>query len=394
MDISKIDFSDTKIAFSGKSDAALKETAWLFSMMNQPFLVHWGSKLAMKAVEWNLPFARRIVKQTIFKQFCGGTTLLDSLGTIEHLAQFKIHAILDYGVEAKTAEIDFNRTMNEAIRAIDFASRNKANIPFISIKISGLARFELLEKVQSGENWTENEEKEYFNASKRVDAICHAARDKGIYVLIDAEESWIQETIDSMANLLMERYNKSNAVVFNTFQMYRQDRLRFLQDSFEIAQQKKYILGAKLVRGAYMEKERIRAESLDYPSPIHPDKAATDKMFNDGLRFCLQNVQQLAFMNASHNAASNLLQTELMEDWNIPKNHPHFWFAQLQGMSDNITFHLASTGYNVAKYMVYGSVQDVTPYLIRRAQENTAVTGDMSREYALIRKELQRRGLQ
>jgi proline dehydrogenase len=394
MDISKIDFSDTKIAFSGKSDAALKETAWLFSMMNQPFLVHWGSKLAMKAVEWNLPFARRIVKQTIFKQFCGGTTLLDSLGTIEHLAQFKIHAILDYGVEAKTAEIDFNRTMNEAIRAIDFASRNKANIPFISIKISGLARFELLEKVQSGENWTENEEKEYFNASKRVDAICHAARDKGIYVLIDAEESWIQETIDSMANLLMERYNKSNAVVFNTFQMYRQDRLRFLQDSFEIAQQKKYILGAKLVRGAYMEKERMRAENLGYPSPIHPDKAATDKMFNDGLRFCLQNAQQLAFMNASHNAASNLLQTELMEDWNILKNHPHFWFAQLQGMSDNITFHLASTGYNVAKYMVYGSVQDVTPYLIRRAQENTAVTGDMSREYALIRKELQRRGLQ
>jgi proline dehydrogenase len=394
MKVQKIDFSDTKIAFSGKSDAELKKTAWLFSMMNQPLLVNWGSKLAMKAVEWNLPFARRIVKQTIFKQFCGGTTLLDSLGTIEHLAQFKIHSILDYGVEAKSSEIDFNMTMNEAIRAIDFAARSNARIPFISIKISGLARFELLEKMQSGENWTESEQKEYFNASKRADAICHAARDRGVNVLIDAEESWIQETIDKMANILMERYNKDKPVVFNTFQMYRHDRLKFLQNSFEEAQQKKYILGAKLVRGAYMEKERQRADDLGYASPIHPDKAATDKMFNDGLRFCLKNGQKMAFMNASHNAESNLLQAERMEQLKIPKNHPHFWFAQLQGMSDNITFHLGSTGYNVAKYIVYGSVQDVTPYLIRRAQENTAVTGDMSREYALIKKELQRRGLQ
>jgi proline dehydrogenase len=394
MEKQKIDFSNTQIAFSGKSDTALKETAWLFSMMNQPFLVHWGSKLLVKAVEWDLPFARRIVKQTIFKQFCGGTTLLDSLETIEHLGQFQIHTILDYGVEAKSSEIDFNMTMNEAIRAIDFAARSKASIPFISIKISGLARFELLEKMQSGENWTESEQKEYFNASKRADAICHTARDRGIRVLIDAEESWIQETIDKMATILMARYNKDKAVVFNTFQLYRQDKLAFLQDSFETAQQNKYILGAKLVRGAYMEKERARAEDLGYPSPIHPDKAATDKMFNDGLRFCLENGQKMSVVNASHNAESNLLQTEIMDDLNIPKNHPHFWFAQLQGMSDNITFHLASMGYNVAKYIVYGSVQDVTPYLIRRAQENTAVTGDMSREYAFIQKELQRRGLQ
>lgn len=391
MEKQQIDFSDTQIAFAGKSDKALKETAWLFSMMNQPFLVKWGSKLAMKAVEWNLPFAHRVVKNTIFKQFCGGTTLLDSLPNIEHLGHFQVHSILDYGAEAKSTETDFNWTMNEALRAIDFAARHK--IPFVVIKISGLARFELLEKMQSGSEWTETEQKEYFNASKRADAICHTARDKGITILIDAEESWIQETIDKMVNILMARYNKDKAVVFNTLQMYRNDGLKQLQAAFQLSQTQNYILGVKLVRGAYMEKERNRAEELDYPSPINPDKATTDKMFDDALLFCLERGKKMAIMNASHNGASNLLQAAWMDSHQIPKNHPHYWFAQLYGMSDNITFHLAANGYNVAKYVVYGSVQDVTPYLIRRAQENTAVTGDMSREYRFIQKELQRRGL-
>jgi proline dehydrogenase len=346
----------------------------------------------MWAVNLGLPFTETVIKKTIFKQFCGGTTLLNSNETIERL--FKTHTltVLDYGVEAKETEEDFNLTMVENIRALDFAAKN-GHIPFISIKITGLARFAILEKIQSNAPLTSEEQNEYYNASKRVDAICHAAREKGIGVLIDAEESWIQDTIDRIANMMMARYNKEKAVVYNTFQMYRHDRLAFLKESHQMALQKGYVLGAKLVRGAYMEKERKRAEEMGYPTPINPDKVASDKLFNEGLVYCASNFNTIACMNATHNAQSTLLLTELMAEMGIPRDHKHFFFCQLYGMSDNITFNLSAAGYNVAKYLVYGTVKDVVPYLVRRAHENTSVTGDMSRELTFIQKEVQRRRL-
>lgn len=388
----KLDFSNTENAFSNKSDKELKKTAWLFRMMNSPTLVKLGAPIALKSVQWGLPFAEKVVQNTIFQQFCGGTTLLNSSKTIERLAKGHAKSILDYGVEAKETEEEFNKAMNENIRAIEFASRSK-DIPFISIKITGLARFALLEKIQNNAPMTEDEKNEYFNASKRLDAICHTGRDKGIRVLIDAEESWIQDTIDRMANIMMARYNKERAVVYNTFQMYRHDRLAFLKESFDLAKSKEYYLGAKLVRGAYMEKERKRAEEMNYATPINPDKVATDKMYNDGLVFCVSNFEQIASMNATHNAQSSMLLAGLMDEMGIARDHTHFYFCQLLGMSDNITFNLAAAGFNVAKYIVYGTVHDVLPYLVRRAQENTSVTGDMSRELSLVQKEVKRRAL-
>ncbi len=387
-----LDFSNTKIAFSNKSNSELKQTAWLFKMMNNPYLVKYGSDLALKSVNWGLPFSEMVLKNTIFKQFCGGTTLLNSSNAIERLAKLNIKSILDYGVEGKETEEDFNKSMVENIRAIEFASKSK-NIPFISIKITGLGRFGLLQKIQDNATMTVDEQNEYFAVSKRLDSICHVARDKDIAVLIDAEESWIQDSIDRMANMMMGRYNKEKPVIYNTFQMYRHDRLDFLKESFELANQKGFILGAKLVRGAYMEKERKRAEAMGYPTPINPDKVATDRLYNDALVFCVSQFEKIACMNATHNAQSSVLLAELMEEMGIARDHSHFYFCQLYGMSDNITFNLGAAGYNVAKYLVYGSVKDVLPYLVRRAQENTSVTGDMSRELSLITKELKRRDL-
>ncbi len=388
----KLDFSNTEIAFSHKSDLELKKTSWLFKMMNNPSLVKYGSGLALKSVEWGLPFAETVIKSTIFEQFCGGTTLLNCTKAIDMLAHNNTKTILDYGVEAKESEEDFNMTMVENIRAIEFASKTR-NITFISIKITGIGRFDLLAKLQSNAPLTMEEQNEYYSVSKRLDSICHAGRDKGVGILIDAEESWIQDSIDRMANMMMARYNKDKAVVYNTFQMYRHDRLDFLKESFELSEQKGFYLGAKLVRGAYMDKERKRAQEMGYPTPINPDKVATDKLYNDALVFCVSLHTRIACINATHNAQSSKLLAELMDEMGIPKNHPHFYFSQLYGMSDNITFNLATAGYNVAKYMVYGTVKDVIPYLVRRAQENSSVTGDMSRESALINSEVKRRCL-
>ncbi len=387
-----IDFSNTEIAFSNKTDDELKKAAWLFATMNQNWLVNVGSKLGLAAIRMNLPFVETVVKSTIFEQFCGGTTLLESEPTIAHLYKYGVQTILDYGAEAKESEADFNKAMNENIRALDFAADN-ASTPIISCKITGLARFGLLEKIQSADTLTKSELSEYRNVLKRIDAICHRASEKGVGVFIDAEESWIQDTIDHLTDLMMKRYNKKRVVVYNTFQMYRSDRLQFLFDSFAKAEKGNYLLGAKLVRGAYMEKERERAEDMGYPSPIQPNKKATDDAFNTALKFCIDNYKKIGFCNATHNMDSCLLMAELIDEKGLKKDHPHLNFCQLYGMSDPITFNLANAGYNVAKYVVYGAVKEVVPYLIRRAQENTAITGDMSREYEMISKEVSRRGL-
>jgi proline dehydrogenase len=388
-----LNFSNTEIAFAHLSDNELKRTEWLFSLMNKPWLVKYGSSLALWAVENGLPLAEMIVRKTIFKQFVGGTTLLDSQPSIEALAKYHTLTILDYGAEAKETELDFNHTMNENIRAIEFAARSVTSVPIISTKITGLARFGLLERIQSADTLTRAEIIEYRNALKRVDAICYHAAKKGVSVFFDAEESWIQDTLDHLVWLMMKRYNKKKVVVYNTFQLYRKDRLQFLLESFDRAREAGFKLGAKLVRGAYLLKEGIRAAENGAETPINPDKHSTDDHYNTALRFCLDHLDTLAVCNATHNAESALLQVDIMQKKGIPNNHPNTLFSQLYGMSDNLTFNLASAGFRVAKYLPYGQVKEVIPYLIRRAQENTSVTGDAGRELLLIQQEIKRRGL-
>jgi proline dehydrogenase len=388
-----IDFSNTEIAFAHLSNAELKKTAWLFNMMNKPVLVKYGSALALWAVENGIPTAEWAVKKTVFSQFVGGTTLLDSQPSIERLAEFNTLTILDYGAEAKETELDFNHTMNENIRAIDFASRSVKSIPVISTKVTGLMRFGLLERIQSAETLNKEEVIEYRNALKRLDAICYHASQKNIAVFIDAEETWIQDSIDHLVWLMMRRYNKQRVVVYNTFQYYRHDRLEFLTESYDRAMQEGFMLGAKLVRGAYMEKERARAQELNYRDPINANKEITDDLYNTALRFCIDHIDTMAVCNASHNAKSAMLQVELMDKKGLANDHPNTLFSQLYGMSDNLTFNLAKAGYRVAKYLPYGQVKEVIPYLIRRAQENTSVTGDAGRELVLVRQEVKRRGI-
>ena len=385
-----VDFSDTAIAFHHLSEKQLKKTAWLFGMMNKSWLVSMGSKVGLKAVQWNLPFVESLIKKTIFEQFCGGETLLECETTIRHLEENNTYTILDYGAEGKETEQDFNRTMNETIRAIEFSAQ-QSGINVVSTKITGMARFELLEKIDAGETLNATETAEWENIKKRVDSICHIARDKGISIFIDAEESWIQDAIDSLVDEMMARYNREKVIVYNTFQLYRHDRLQFLKDSFQKAEKNGYRLGAKLVRGAYMDKERARAAEKGYPSPINQDKNATDKLFNEAITFCVDHYENMGSCCATHNAESSLLQAELIVQRNLPRKHPHLMFSQLKGMSDNITFNLAHAGFNVAKYVPYGAVREVIPYLIRRTQENTSITGDMSREYQQVMKEVNRR---
>lgn len=386
------DFTNTEIAFAYKSDEELSKSARMFGLMNKHWLVGLGSKLGVAAIKMHLPFVEGIVKNTIYEQFCGGTTLLESMRTIEKLQKFGVSTILDYGAEAKEKEEDFNHTMNETIRAIEFASRTPG-VPMVSTKLTGMGRFGLLEAIQRGDVLSAEERAEYKNVLKRVDSVCYVASQKRVGLYIDAEETWIQDTINHLVNLMMKRYNRERVVVYNTFQMYRTDQLKYLMNSYNQAKKEGYMLGAKLVRGAYMEKERERAARMGYPSPIHPTKDATDDAFDTGMRFCVDHYEDIASCNASHNANSAFVQAELIAKRKIPRDHPHLWFSQLYGMSDNLTFNLAKSGFNVAKYVPYGPVREVVPYLIRRAQENTSVTGDMTREHQLVISEMKRRGI-
>jgi proline dehydrogenase len=266
-------------------------------------------------------------------------------------------------------------------------------VPVVSTKITGIADNDLLIKWQTGTPFEEQERLQFGRIVDRLDLLCSTAKKLGVRIFVDAEESWMQNTIDYLVEMMMERYNHELVVVYNTYQLYRKDKLHQLKQDYEKARRQGYLLGAKLVRGAYLLKERNRATEMGYASPIQEDKAATDRAYNDAIRFCVEHYQYLASCNASHNLESNLLQAELIAEKNLPRSHPHLNFCQLLGMSDNITFNLSAAGYNVAKYVVYGPVREVVPYLIRRAHENSSVTGDMSRELALIVRELKRRGI-
>lgn len=384
-----LSFNNTEIAFTSKTNKDLSRSYWLFKMVANPVFVNIGQVLTNFAIKTHFPI-KGIIKATIFKQFCGGETINECDKTIKELGRFNIGTILDYSVEGKETEQDFDACATETIATIEKA-KSDTQIPFCVFKVTGLARLDLLEKVTANQPLTSNEQKEFDRIQHRVDQICKAAHNAGTPIFIDAEETWIQKAIDDLANKMMELYNIEKPIVYNTFQMYCKDKLAYLKHSFEIAQQKKYYLGAKLVRGAYMEKERERAAEKKYPSPIHDVKKDTDNDYNEAILFCIQNVNQIAICAGTHNENSSMYLAQMMEDKNIPKGNKNIYFSQLLGMSDHISFNLANEGFNVAKYVPYGPVNEVLPYLIRRAQENTSVKGQTGRELSLIIKEKDRR---
>jgi proline dehydrogenase len=402
-----VSFENTENAFEYKTDAELKKAAFLFSSMGYSSLVKIGTRLTPWMIRSGMP-VKGMIRNTIFSQFVGGETLEETATVARKLGEYHVQVILDYGVEGgDEGEEGFDHACREFIRVIDYAS-TQPNIPFMSVKVTGIARFGLLEKldqlvgsntgslmkryVKALESLTPPEKEEWQRVGLRMEQICREAATKKVGVLIDAEETWIQDPVDVLTILMMEQFNKDRAVVYNTIQLYRADRLAFLKDSFEAAEQRDFILGAKLVRGAYMEKERRRAVEMRYPSPIQSDKESSDRDYNAAVAFSIDHLDRIALIVASHNEYSNLLTVQLLEQKGLPLHHPHIHFSQLYGMSDNITFNLAKAGCSVSKYLPFGPIRDVIPYLMRRAQENSSVSGQTGRELALIRKELKRRG--
>ena len=390
-----LSFENTENAFAHLTDKELKNARFLFQSMSYPWLVQMGTRLTPFIMRTGLP-VHGLIRKTLFKQFVGGETLEETAGVAKTLDSFGVKVILDYGVEGKEGEEAFDTATEEFMRVIRYAS-TQTNIPFISIKVTGLARFGLLQtlneapRLRSGIHDNEFERDEWNIVRERMYAICELAAEKKVGVLIDAEESWIQDPVDRLCIEMMQVFNKTVPVVYNTVQLYRHDRLSFLKMSHSIARQQGFVLGLKLVRGAYMEKERARAREMGYDSPIQPDKASSDNDFNAAVRYCLENLSDIAVVIASHNEESNRLAAATKDELGISHKHPHVHFSQLYGMSDHITFNMAKAGFEVSKYLPFGPIRDVIPYLMRRAQENSSVSGQTGRELTLIQRELQRR---
>lgn len=381
-----LSFDNTEVAFSGKSNSELKWAHRLFKLIGNNKLIVFGKWATNFALAIRLPITG-IIKKTIFKQFCGGENVEECKTVINKLDEYGIGTILDYSVEAKANEDELESCCQELERGIKLAAGAK-EIPFVVFKISGVAAFSLLEKYN---NKIPENDPEYDRAYARVERLCKAAHEANTPIFIDAEETWIQETIDRIAEEMMVKFNKEKAIVYNTIQLYRWDRLEALKNFHQIAQEKGYHLGVKLVRGAYMEKERDVAKEKGYKSPIQPNKEATDKDYNSAIIYCAEN--NIAQCAGTHNETSSLLLANYIEDNKLNKADSNFYFAQLLGMSDHISFNLSKSGYNVAKYVPYGPVKEVIPYLIRRAEENTSVAGQTSRELGLISLEMKRRKL-
>lgn len=384
-----ISFDNTAIAFQGKSKKDLNRAYWLFKLVSNNTLVKLGTILLNIALFIRIPIIG-LIKTTIYKHFCGGESIKDSQKTIKELARYQIGTILDYSVEGQESEANFDSSMKETIATIERAAGDD-KIPFSVFKITGVGRFSLLEKVNYNQTLTENEKKEYERVQSRINTICKKAHSLSVPIFIDAEESWIQDTIDEIATVMMHQYNKERAIVYNTLQMYRWDRLGYLKKCYVDAENHQYFLGLKLVRGAYMEKERARAEKLGYASPIQKNKASTDKDYDVAVSFCVEHIDRIAICAGTHNENSSAKLTQLLTEKGIDKNDKRVYFSQLLGMSDHISYNLANTNYNVAKYVPYGPVKEVIPYLIRRAEENTSIAGQTGRELALIIKEKARR---
>lgn len=390
-----LSLNNTQNAFAYKSNTDLNKAKWLFTVIQNPWIVSLGTRFTPMLMKSGLPI-NGLIRSTIFNQFVGGETLEESARVTKMLGSYGVQVILDYGVEAKEGDASFDAVTEQFIAAIEFAA-TQDNVPFVSVKLTGLSSMHLLERLndaprlRSGIHDSESDDAAWNRLKERMYAICDVAATHGIGILIDAEETWIQDPIDRLAIELMGVYNKERVIVYNTYQLYRSDRLRFLELSHKIAAEGNFILGAKLVRGAYMEKERARAEAMGYPSPIQIDKSATDADFDAAVVYCLDHLDQIGLILASHNEVSNLKCAQMMKDKGLPNNHPHIHFSQLYGMSDHISFNMASEGYKVSKYLPFGPLHDVIPYLMRRAQENSSVNGQTNRELLLIRQEIARR---
>ena len=390
-----LSFDNTQNAFAYKSTPDLKKAKFLISVIQNPIMVSLATKVTPLLMKMGFPI-NGILRNTVFKQFVGGETLEESARTAKLLGSYGVQVILDYGVEAKEGESNFDDVTSHIIEAIDFAATQN-NIPFVSVKLTGIASYVLLEhlneapRLRSGIHDSESENAAWERVRERMYAICDVAQEKGVGILLDAEETWIQDPIDRLAIELMKEYNKEKVVVYNTYQLYRNDRLHFLQLSHRLAKEGGFLLGAKLVRGAYMEKERERAIKLGYTSPIHLNKEATDKDFDAAATYCISNKDTISLLLATHNEASNIAIATAMTNLSFEKNDQHVHFSQLFGMGDHITFNMAVQGYNVCKYLPFGPINEVIPYLMRRAEENTSVNGQTNKELVLLKTELARR---
>ena len=384
-----VSFENTEIAFKHKTTKELKKAYFLFNSIARPWLVKTGKVFLNLALKLRIPISWA-VKPTIYEHFVGGVTIDDCLPTAKKLDQYNVKSILDYSVEGGESEKEIEEALRETLASIENASRHP-EIPFAVFKPTAFGKAEILEKASSGKKLNDDEQKEADKFRDRIHTLCKRAYELDIPILIDAEDSFFQNKIDEVVTAMMELFNKKRAIVFNTLQMYRWDRLQYLKDSYEKAEKGGYYYGVKFVRGAYMEKERERAHKKGYKDPIQPDKESTDRDYNAALKFTVEHIDRCELFNGTHNEESSLYKTKLKKEHKLKKNDPRIYFSQLYGMSDHISFNLASEGYNVAKYVPYGPVKHVMPYLIRRAEENTSVKGQTGRELSLIKKERERR---
>lgn len=384
-------FNNTEKAFSLKSNSELNRAHFLFQMIGKPELVKIGTSLTNFALQFHLP-VEGIIRKTVFDHFCGGVSEQDCLQVVAKMHTKGVSSVLDYSVEGKEEEAQFDACLKMTLKTIDFAKENKA-IPFAVFKPTGLGRIDLYEKVGLKATLSANEQEEWNRVVARFEKICQYAFDNDVQILVDGEETWMQDAADDLVEKMMGKFNTKKALIFNTLQLYRWDRVPYLKELHQRAKANGYHIGMKLVRGAYMEKEAKRAEEKGFKNPICESKQATDDNFNEGLNYMLDNITEMAIFAGTHNEESSYLLMNMMQEKGISNNDSRIWFGQLYGMSDNISYNLADNGYNVAKYLPFGPVRDVMPYLIRRAQENTSVAGQTGRELALIISERNRRKL-
>lgn len=382
-------FQDTSIVFAEKSTFELKKAYWLFKILSMERIVQITNQILLFAVQYNLP-VKWFVKQTAFNHFCGGESISKCKPVINKLAGNNIKTILDYSIEAENNEIQYDNTSKEIINILLYAAKNR-DVGFTSLKMTGIARSELLAKKHAKTILTKNEQEEFERIEYRLDAICMAAHINDVSIYVDAEESWIQNPIDEMVYNMMKKYNREKVVIYNTFQMYIKDKVEIIQQYHKLSIEAGFIYGVKLVRGAYWEKEQETAKQKGYSIPVYLNKKDTDQAFDQAVLYCINNIRSLSLGIATHNEDSCIYLVNLMQENSLENNHPHIYFSQLYGMSDHITYNLAAAGYNVAKYVPYGPVKSVLPYLIRRAEENRAIAGQMGRELKMIKMELKRR---
>ena len=386
----KLDFSNTEVAFRSYTNKDLRNAHSLYKLMGRDKLMKIGRHLAQFALDINLPIGS-IIKKTVFKQFCGGETLSETTTTADRLYSYGVRSVLDYSVEGKATEASFDHTVEHIIESIEYNKKQANKFPFAVFKPTGIGRFALYEKIAQEQALTTQEQHEWQSVLHRFDSIISHAVKSDVRIMIDAEETWIQSPVDQIVLDFMKLYNQDKVYVYNTLQMYRHDRLQYLKHVHQQALKEGFTLGFKIVRGAYMEKERERALKMNYPSPINASKQLSDNCYNEAVEYILSHSDSIGLYAGTHNEESTHHILRLMDQYNIDKTNERVWFSQLYGMCDHISFALGEAGYNICKYLPYGPVEDVFPYLLRRADENSSAGAQTTQQIQLIRQEIKRR---